>query len=70
MNAIIWTRDDMIEATVEAWGCDDIEAADCEVIRDDSHEPPCLIVHHEPTGRTSDEAGDGGRWHLDGRAFA
>jgi hypothetical protein len=68
MDAIIWNHRDMINAACEHWG-EGYEPGDCRVIRDDGHEPPCLVVRHEPTGRTSDEAGDGGRWHLDGRAL-
>lgn len=66
MTAIIWTEDEMIGTTCEWWG-NGYRPEDCRVIR--WNEPECLIVIHTPTGRTSDEAGGSGRWHLDGRAY-
>ena len=69
MTGIRWTREDMIAATIEHWGDESIAAKDCKVIVDASGEQPCLIVVHRPTGRTSAEAGDAGRWHCDGSAY-
>jgi hypothetical protein len=69
MDALQWTEADMIAAACEHWG-DGFEPGDCRVVRRYAHGSPCLVVLHEPTGRTSDEAGNGGRWHLDGRAMA
>lgn len=65
-----WTEDAMIESTLEWWGRDDFEASDC-VVREgtDDDGEQCLIVLHRPTGRTSTEAGNRGRWHLDGTAY-
>jgi hypothetical protein len=69
-DRLIWSHADMIEATVEWWGRDDIEDADCEVIEGtDGDGRPCLIVVHRPTGKSSEEAADAGRWHLDGTAY-
>lgn len=68
-SAIRWTHEDMIDATVEHWGNDSIDAADCKVIAWESGGEQCLVVCHVPTGRTSDEAGDGGRWTHDGVAW-
>ena len=63
MGAIIWTDDDIVDAACEWWG--GCRPADCEVIEMPTHEGSCLVVRHVPTGRTSDEAGNGGRWNLD-----
>ena len=67
---IIWSHADMIESTVDWWENPAIEDTDCNVIQTNDGENPCLVVLHTPTGRTSDEAGDRGRWHLNGTAFA
>jgi hypothetical protein len=70
-DTILWTEDDMIAATVEHWGVEEIDSSDCKVIVSiDGNDEPCLVVIHESTGRTSDEAGNAGRWHLDGTAYA
>ncbi len=62
-----WSESDMIAEAVYWWGNPQILAEDCRVIEDtDGDGNPYLMVLHEPTGRTSDEAGDAGRWHLDG----
>jgi hypothetical protein len=67
-KAIRWTESDMIDAACEHWG-EGFEPGDCRVIRSTrAGDRPCLVVLHEPTGRTSDEAGDAGRWETDGRA--
>jgi precorrin-4 methylase len=69
-DTIRWTDADMIAATVEHWGVEEIDEADCRVIEATyGWDEPCLVVIHMPTGRTSDEAGDGGRWHLDRTAY-
>ena len=66
----IWTEDDMIDAAVEWWADEDLDGHDCAVRRGtDAAGDPCLVVLHKPTGRTSAEMGDGGRWHLDGTAY-
>lgn len=65
-----WTHEDMILATLEFWGIDSFEPSDCQVVEaTDGNGDPCLVVVHRPTGRTSDEASNAGRWHLDGTAF-
>jgi hypothetical protein len=70
-TTIRWTRADMINATLEHWGREDYQAEECQVITsalaDGSR---CLVVLHKPTGRTSDEAGNAGRWSLDGSPYA
>jgi hypothetical protein len=67
---ICWTKADMVTATVDWWNADGIDETDCTVVRStDGNGKPCLIVLHVPTGRTSDEAGDAGRWRLDGTAL-
>ncbi len=68
-ETIIWTRDDMILAACEHWG-DGFEPADCTVIMGDCRGESCVVVRHEPTGRTSDESGPAGCWNLDGMACA
>jgi hypothetical protein len=66
----VWTHDDMIEAALEWWGDPNLKAADCEVVEDiDGDDQRCLVVRHKPTNTGSTEAGDGGRWHLDGTAY-
>jgi hypothetical protein len=64
MNEIIWTEEDMVDAACEWWG-EGFSPADCDVIPMPAHDGECLVVRHLPTGRTSDEAGNGGRWNLD-----
>lgn len=68
---IRWTHDDMISAYIE-WLEDDefSDPEDFEVIRTNDGVDPCLVVCHVPTGRTSDECGDAGRFTLDGRLFS
>jgi hypothetical protein len=67
MSDIRWTEQDMIAATAAHF---DWERADCRVVRhDDGRGGTCLVVLHVPSGRTSAEAGDGGRWHLDGTGY-
>lgn len=68
-NKTRWTHEDMIAATLEWWGDDDLKARDCKVVESDYDDEPCLIVIHTPSGRTSREAHSGGCWHLDGTAF-
>jgi hypothetical protein len=68
MDAITWTESDMIDAACEHWG-EGFRAEDCRVIPSTGHgDETCLVVLHQPTGRTSDESGDAGRWNLDGTA--
>lgn len=68
-DPIIWTQEDMIAAACEHFG-EGFEPADCRIIGAlDGHSGNCLVVLHEPTGRTSDESGDGGRWREDGAAY-
>jgi hypothetical protein len=65
-----WTEAEMIEETLDYWEDPAIEAEDCRVIvQEDAAGEPCKVVLHERTGRTSTEAGDGGRWHMDGSAY-
>lgn len=66
MDPIRWTEAEMIAETIGWWGAD-YDPADCDVI--ERSDPMCLVVRHRPTGRLSTEAGDAGRWHLDGTAF-
>lgn len=69
-ETIRWTHKDMISAAVEWWETEAISEKDCRVVRSlDGHGEPCLTVVHRPTVRTSDEAGDAGRWHLDGTPY-
>lgn len=64
---IVWTRKEMVLETALHF---EWQESDCDVIEHtDAHDEPCLIVMHIPTGRTSAEAGDGGRWHLDRTAY-
>ena len=63
-----WTGADMIDAAPGCWGIDG-DPADCRVITSTAAGERCPIVVHVPTGRVSTEAGDGGRWHLDGTAY-
>jgi hypothetical protein len=64
-----WTHAEMIEEAVAWWEDSKIRDEDCRVIEStDAEDGPCLVVLHVPTGRTTDEAGVGGRWHLDGTA--
>jgi hypothetical protein len=71
IETIRWTKAEMIDATVEFWFDSRFERADCKVIRStDNRGEPCLIVLHVPSGRTSDESGNDGRWHPDGTAYA
>jgi hypothetical protein len=70
-TTIRWTYADIIDATLEHWGCEDYQAEDCEVITSAlSNGSRCLVVLHVPTGRTSDESGNAGRWNLDGSPYA
>jgi hypothetical protein len=63
----IWSEKDMIAATADH--CD-FDPADCRVaVALDRDYEKCYVVVHEPTGRTSDEYGDAGRWHIDGTAY-
>lgn len=65
MSKILWTEDEMIAAAMEHWDMD-CDPREFQVVRStDSQDRPCLIVRHDPSGRTSDEAGNSGRWHLD-----
>ncbi len=65
-----WTYDEMISETLAWWERADRDARDCRVVEvDDCIGEPCLIVLHSPSGATSDEAGAGGRWNLDGTAY-
>lgn len=69
-DAIRWTHAEMIETACEWWDDPTIAVGDCEVRRStDGDDSPCLVVVHAPSGKTSAEAGDGGRWHLDGTAY-
>jgi hypothetical protein len=62
-----WEEKDMVMETADHFGWD---PAECRVARStDQDDRPCLVVIHEPTGRTSDECGDAGRWHSDGTAY-
>jgi hypothetical protein len=60
MNA--WTHDEMISETVAWWGREDRDAEDCKVIEREDERGKYLVVLHEPSGTTSEEAGDAGRW--------
>lgn len=66
---IVWPEADMIGATLEWWEDETIHREDCVVRETNNGKEPCLVVLHKPTGKTSDEAGDAGRWRLDGTAF-
>ena len=68
-DPICWTEDEMIQETVAFWEHDDIRAQDCRVIESESSGERCRIVIHDPTGRTSDESADGGRWTLEGYSW-
>lgn len=68
-DPIRWTEDEMIQETVAFWERDDIRAEECRVIESTADDQRCLVVLHKPTGRTSDEAADGGRWTLDGQSW-
>jgi hypothetical protein len=73
-NDLKWSRSEMIEECCREWGDDtgrDFAPEDCTVVESTGdHDEPCLIVLHRPSGRTSDEWGDGGMWHLDGSIYA
>lgn len=65
---IKWTPEDMIESTLEHFGREDYSADDCTIVPGEDERGPYLVIVHVPTGRSSDEAGDSGKWNLDGTA--
>lgn len=69
------TPKDMISLALQRWdeergGRDLFDEDDCEVRRVDGEGGPYLVVEHRPTGRTSEESGDDGRWSIEGWWFA